>query len=40
MYGRFGILWVGVATAVESFHDAVDTLFDALEPFLGLFDVL
>lgn len=38
--GRFGTLWVGVATVVESFHDAVDNLFDALDPFLGLFDVL
>ena len=29
-----------VAIAVEGFHDAAENLFDALEDFLPLFDVL
>ena len=39
-YLRFGLLWVDVATAVESVHDDVENLFDALETFLPLFDAL
>lgn len=39
-YGRFGNIWVDVASVVEGFHDALETLFDALDPFLSLFDVL
>ena len=38
--GRFGQIWVEVAQAVESFHDEVASLFDALSPFLGVFDAL